>query len=104
MSVGRRSAVVAAADPPVTYAGSKRTPEGIENLRRCSRARSRALRRIRTTFAAEFEERWPKVDRPKDDAPAYSREQARALRALAAAHPAEFRAVLLEELKREGLG
>lgn len=104
-AAGRRRTTEIEANPAITYGGMKRSAEGIDHLRRTSRARSRALRRMRGLFPAEFEERWPRADRPKKpQAAAYNREALRALRAIAAAHPAEFRVVLLEELKREGLG
>lgn len=109
-ATGRRPAKVSLADPAVVYSGGKRTTEGTDHLRRCSRARSRALRRMARLFPAEFEERWPKADRPKANAESkfsrkdYNRGAMRTARALAVAHPDEFRAVLLEELQREGIG
>lgn len=104
MTRGRRPTSVSAADPPIVFAGVQRTSEGIDQLRRWHRARSRAVRRMRRLFPIEFDERWPKDDRPKGDAGAYNREGQSVLRAIAAAHPVEFRAVLVEELKREGIG
>lgn len=106
---GRRPKVERLADPPILRSGMKRSAEGIDHLRRCDRARARALRAMHRLFPAEYEQRWPKADRPKAGADgfprnAYYRESTRVLRALAAAHPDEFRAVLLEELKREGIG
>lgn len=108
-ATGRRPAKASLADPAVMYSGAKRTTEGIDHLRRCSRARSRALRRMFRLFPAELEERWPKANRPKADGAgfpqvAYNREAMRTARALAVAHPDEFRDVLREELRREGIG